>query len=274
MWLEELYGQRLLRIELTEPWPTTGIASTGRQSLLAGAITLVFEQHAVMCTSPLRYSHCQNGTVTTMFDTKPRDLGFRFTVLPTEDAESLPRECSLPRLSFSAATWLRAESSAPSAPPPLLQAGIGTASRTSTVRLHMLNVGWQELTYRPDLDGCIELAPPNVHQATPGEITVSSPDGAFGWLHPASRHPFVLDGQYWRTAHPSDWPWPLAREWRSQQHGNEYRKGMKAALLARFQQHDHLRRRLLALGSRATVAAVPKGLIEEVAEQLRAEHPH
>ena len=52
MWLSELYIQRLQRIELTEPWPAAG------PGLLAGAITLVFERDAVMCSSPLRYSHC------------------------------------------------------------------------------------------------------------------------------------------------------------------------------------------------------------------------
>ena len=62
MWLDELYIQRLQRIEMTEPWPAAG------PGLLAGAITLVFERDAVMCSSPLRYSHCQQGTVTAMFD--------------------------------------------------------------------------------------------------------------------------------------------------------------------------------------------------------------
>jgi hypothetical protein len=40
---------------------------------------------------------------------------------------------------------------------------------------------------------------------------------------------------------------------------------MKAALLARFSQHDKLRRRLKAIQCPVTVAGVPEGLIEEVA---------
>ena len=47
MWLDELYIQRLQRIEMTEPWPAAG------PGLLAGAITLVFERDAVICSSPL-----------------------------------------------------------------------------------------------------------------------------------------------------------------------------------------------------------------------------
>jgi len=46
---------------------------------------------------------------------------------------------------------------------------------------------------------------------------------------------------------------------------------MKAALLARFQQHPALRRRLLALQCAVSVASVPAGLIEEVACLLRKE---
>ena len=46
---------------------------------------------------------------------------------------------------------------------------------------------------------------------------------------------------------------------------------MKAALLARFEQHPTLRRRLLALQCTVSVAGVPAGLIEEVACFLREE---
>ena len=87
-------------------------------------------------------------------------------------------------------------------------------------------------------------------------------------LHPASEFPFVLDGQYWRTAHPRDWPWPLAQEWRSQLTSDKYLEVMKAALLARFAQNDKLRRRLKAIQYPVTVTGVPEGLIEEVAALL------
>ena len=100
MWLDELYIQRLQRIELTEPWPAAG------PGLVAGAITLVFEQDAVMCSSPLRYSHCQQGTVTAMSDGQARDLGFRFTVLPSDDAKDLPRDWTLNTQSISTEAWL------------------------------------------------------------------------------------------------------------------------------------------------------------------------
>ena len=75
----------------------------------------------------------------------------------------------------------------------------------------------------------------------------------------------MLDNRHWKTAHPRDWPWPLARAWRSQPTSSEYRQVMKAALIARFSQHDKLRRRLKAMQCPVTVAGVPEGLIEEVA---------
>ena len=124
--------------------------------------------------------------------------------------------------------------------------------------------------YRRDLDGAIELSPQDERVEVP-TISVCSPDDEFGWLHPAGAHPFVLGGQYWRTAHPRDWPWPLAREWRSQPNSSEFRQVMKTALLARFQQHPALRRKLLALQCTVLVAGMPAGLIEEVACLLREE---
>jgi hypothetical protein len=63
----------------------------------------------------------------------------------------------------------------------------------------------------------------------------------------------------------------LAREWRSQPNSSEFRQIMKTALLARFEQHPALRRRLLALQCTVSVAGVPAGLIEEVACLLRKE---
>ena len=259
MWLDELYIQRLQRIEMTEPWSAAG------PGLLAGAITLVFERDAIMCSSPLRYSHCQQGTVTAMFDGQARDLGFRFTVLPSDDAKDLPRDWTLNTQSISAEAWLGPHTSTSAAPPWLLQAEVEVGSEAAAVRLHVFGAGWLQLRYRPDLDGCIEFAPANCHRPAPSHVEVATPNDAFGWLHPASTHPFVLDNRHWKTAHPRDWPWPLARAWRSQPTSCEYRQVMKAALLARFSQHDKLRRRLKAMQCPVTVAGVPEGLIEEVA---------
>ena len=153
MWLSELYIQRLQRIELTEPWPAAG------PGLLAGAITLMFERDAVMCSSPLRYSQCQQGTVTAMFDGQARDLGFRFTVLPSDDSKNLPRDWTLNTQSISTEAWLGPHTSTNVAPPWLLKAEVEVGSEAAAVRLHVFGAGWLQLRYRPELDGCIEFAP-------------------------------------------------------------------------------------------------------------------
>ena len=49
-------GQRLLRVEVFEPWREFSLhrhASKGA-SLLCGALVMVFESAALICTSPLR----------------------------------------------------------------------------------------------------------------------------------------------------------------------------------------------------------------------------
>ena len=133
MWLDELYIQRLQRIEMTEPWSAAG------PGLLAGAITLVFERDAIMCSSPLRYSHCQQGTVTAMFDGQARDLGFRFTVLPSDDAKDLPRDWTLNTQRISTEAWLGPHTSTCAAPPWLLQAEVEVGSEAAAVRVQYVN---------------------------------------------------------------------------------------------------------------------------------------
>ena len=155
-------------------------------------------------------------------------------------------------------------------PPLMLLQRLTEDEGVGTIQLRVAGADWFQLLYRRDLDGAIEFSPVgDLHRIE--MIAVNSPEDEFGWLHPASSYPFVLDGRYWRTAHPRDWPWPLAREWRSQTASTEYRRIMKAALLARFEQHPTLRRRLLALQCTVSVAGVPAGLIEEVACFLREE---
>ena len=155
-------------------------------------------------------------------------------------------------------------------PPLMLLQRLTEDEGVGTIQLRVAGADWFQLLYRRDLDGAIEFSPVgDLHRIE--MIAVNSPEDEFGWLHPASSYPFVLDGRYWRTAHPRDWPWPLAREWRSQTASTEYRRIMKAALLARFEQHPTLRRRLLALQCTVSVAGVPAGLIEEVACLLRKE---
>ena len=274
MWPDGMLFHSLRRIELIDPWRVSGgiVGKVGR-SLLAGAIVLHFEQAAAVFMSPLRYSRCQRGTaVDALGDGALSDLGYRFTLLDAEDATRWVLPCSLSRLTVDAESWLLPSQSDQPPPPLLLSTTLTTAKDGVSVGLRLLRGGWHQLTYRLDLDGCIEFSPAGHHFHPAESITVSSPQSEFGWLHPASPYPFALDDRCWRSAHPRDWPWPLQRAWRSQPTDGQYREAMRRALLARFAQHDSLRERLFAMRLSVSVEGVPDGLIEEVAADLQALH--
>jgi len=263
----ELLFRDLRKIELVDPWRvaghTVGIAGS---SLLAGAMALHFGDLAVICSSPLRYAHTERGSaIAAWSSTGMLSLGYRVSVVPTEDAGLvLPTgSCGL----TVSAKDLSSRGLLGPEPPFMLLQRLTEDGGVGTIQLRIAGADWLQLIYRRDLDGAIELSPLG-HLHGIETIVVNSPADEFGWLHPASAHPFVLDGRYWRTAHPCDWPWPLAREWRSQPTSDGYRQVMLEALLARFRHHDNLRRRLLALRGMVVVADVPYGLLEVVAKLL------
>ena len=164
---------------------------------------------------------------------------------------------------------LSTESITGAAAPVLLLATIEQQPQaTWSVKMRFLG-GSYILAWRPDLDGCIEFAPAG-QQHTIDSITVSRPTEAFGWLHPASSPPFVLDESCWRSAQVSDWPWPLRKALQSHQSPEAFYRGtLRRAFTARFKQAPLLRQRLLALRYPVQVQDVPDGLIQEVAAALR-----
>lgn len=266
--------QSLRCIELIDPWRMSdGTVGKVERSLLAGAIVLHFEQAAAAFTSPLRYSRFQRGTVVdALGDGALSDLGYLLTMLEAEDATRWVLPCSLSRLTVDAEGWLPPPQSDQPSPPLLLSVTLTDTVDRPSVGLRLLRGGWHQLTYRPDLDGCIEFSPAG-HRFHPAEpVTVLSSESEFGWLHPASPYPFALDGRCWRSAHPRDWPWPLQRAWRSQPTDALYRGTMRRALLARFAQHDRLHARLLALRRSVRVEGVPDGLIEELTTHFQTLH--
>ena len=268
----DLLFRELRKIELVDPWRVAGhpVGLAG-SSLLAGAMALHFGDLALICSSPLRYAHTERGTTIAAWSGNGLlSLGYRVSVVPTEDTDMvLPTgTCGL----TVSAKDLRLRGLLGPEPPLMLLQRLTEDEGVGTIQLRVAGADWFQLLYLRDLDGAIEFSPVgDLHRIE--MIAVNSPEDEFGWLHPASSYPFVLDGRYWRTAHPREWPWPLAREWRSQTASTEYRRIMKAALLARFEQHPTLRRRLLALQCTVSVAGVPAGLIEEVACLLSKERP-
>ncbi len=264
---QDLLFRELTKIELIEPWRCACLAAgvVGR-SLLAGAMALHFEDLALICTSPLRYLRSGLGTqLAATYAESMLSLGYRIHVVDSGEADMFLPSGSC-RLTL-ASKDMQAHGLSGVEPPLVLLHGIHEGLDLSSINLRLLGSDWFRLAYRHDLDGAIEFAPcESRHQLT--TVNVTCPNDEFGWLHPASAHPFVLENRHWKTAHPRDWPWPLARAWRSQPASIEYRQVMRSALLARFSQHDNLHRRLKAMQCPATVAGVPEGLIEEVAALL------
>lgn len=263
----DLIFRDLGKIELVDPWRVAGhpVGVTG-SSLLAGAMALHFGDLALICSSPLRYARTESGTAIAAWSGNGLlSLGYRVSVVPAEDA-GLVLPTGTCGLTVSTKD-LRLRGLLGPEPPLMLLQRLTEDEGVGTIQLRVAGADWFQLLYRRDLDGAIEFSPVDErhHIET---ITVNSPADEFGWLHPASAHSFVLDGQQWRTAHPRDWPWPLAREWRSQPASSEYRQVMKAALLARFSQHVTLRRRLKVMQCPVSVAGVPEGMFEEVAALL------
>ncbi len=269
MIFEKLLLQPLQKIELIEPWPDTSPGRLGT-SLLAGAMILHFTQTAVVCTSPLRYMCNQSGTTVAAPGTDGMaSLGYRLTLTP-RDVADLMFPSLLHRRVIAPKQWmLPTDSSTELGADVLLHADLVQRHQAAwSVELRFLG-GSYILSWRPDLDGCIEFSPVG-YQHTMERIVVSNPENAFGWLHPASSPPFVLDESCWRSAQVSDWPWPLRKALQSHPSPEAfYRDTLRRALTARFKQAPLLRQRLLALRYPVQVKDVPDGLMEEIAQTLQ-----
>ena len=270
-------GQRLLRVEVFEPWREFSShrhASKGA-SLLCGALVMLFESVALICTSPLRYLHNQQGTQYGLPSGELVSLGYRVTTCDREDVKTLlPITFGILPGAECSQTWTQVASPA-----------IGTA-QTETTLVEVSRTGGKPiwgielrfasghrywLSYRSELDGSIALDVPGQH-VNIDQIIVDGSAQNFGWLHPAAPLDFILNDQVWRSAKVAHWPLTLRKALQSHQTPEVfYRDTMRRALTARFRQTPLLHRRLLALRYPVQVKDVPDGLIEEIAQALQHE---
>ena len=272
MRLETLIGTPLTAIEVCEPWVKALTTQPALRQNLAGALVLIFGNgHAavsLICTSPLRHLHCPNGTVFGLASGDAVSLGYRITMCQTADASVLRSAITSPQW----APWTRLAHSATGQT--LTRIDVTTDQRAVNPQCWGLDLTFASgqclrLSYRLDLDGCIELAAPGQHIGI-DRITVEGPEQDFGWLHPATPLSFVLGEQVWRSAKVADWPHALRKALQSQQTPDAYyRQILHQALTARFRQTPQLKQRLLALRYHVLVKDVPDSLIEEIAQALR-----
>lgn len=260
-----LAGQTVVALRVCEPWVTALPPTVGPASLF-GAIVLQCNQHALLCHASLRYMADTKGSKFGLYDGGFAELPFRASLCEVDDLEHwLPLT--------GAAHW--SDRTSPVLPMP----GDVLSEAPQLVR-DSENGPWQleyrfatgrcfRLQYRADLDASLQFAPSG-HQYTVDRIVVSSPEDAFGWLHPGSAYPFVLAERCWRSAQVSDWPWPVRKQLQtSAQLDTFYRDTLIQALAARFRQWPVFRKRLLAMELPTHVTGVPAGMYEQVRERLR-----
>ena len=274
---EALQGQRLLDVQFYEPWGgrvPDHFAQEGPPPLF-GALVMLFEQDALLCSSPLRYLLHPQGTFYGLPTGEMVSLGFRATVCSREDVETrLPTTCGLPAgIDF----WQTARKRAL----PIL----GTRLESATVVASNAdeNAAWAlyfqfdsgyayQLTFRHGLDGAIELAPPGQHFQL-SEIIVDSPLDPFGWLHPAAHCPCIYNEQQLRSATLTDWPYPLRKQWQALPPLDQivlYQTVMHQIMAARFRQSPRFKQRLLALRYPVVCKGLPVGLIEKLQAEFSA----
>lgn len=267
MLFEELLLQTLQRIELLDPWePPGGQRGQVDECLLAGGFVLHFDHHALLCTSPLRYMHCQSGTTLDGLDSM--HFGCRITLIDLQDVDLVIPRCQR-RHVICPLKWF-SSSAANQTAPMLLLAFMEQAHQYASLGLNILGYGCYSLTYRPDLDGSIQFGPQGLASQL-RHVTVTNSNASLGYLHPRSEYPFVIDGSYRTHAALNGWPLEVRKQSVADATGQTYRSELKKLLLARFRHHEGLRRRLLALRCAVTVSEVPEGLIEEIAAELQQE---
>lgn len=269
-----LAGQRLLRVDVFEPWGEYTTQRYGPKGVppLSGGLVFLFDSAALICTSPLRYRHHQQGTMYGLPSGASVSLGYRVTVCDREDVKALlPMTFGLP--SGEEYWYTRMESALPAIGTTLTQAGVvgegGTVCELAWgIELCFAQGRRYRLSYRPELDGSIELAAPGQHFKI-DRIVVLGPEEDFGWLHLAAPLDFILDDQLWRSATVADWSLALRKALQSHQAPEVfYRQTLRRALLARFRQRPLHLQRLLALRYPVKVKDGPDGLVEEVAQSL------
>ena len=274
---EALQGQRLLDVQYYEPWSGHApdrFAPEGPPPLF-GALIILFERDALLCSSPLRYLLHPQGTFYGLPGGEMVSLGFRATVCSREDVETrLPATCGLPAgINF----WQTARKRAL----PILGARLESATVVASNADE--NAAWAlhfqfdsghayQLTFRHGLDGAIELAPPGQHFQL-SEIIVESPLDPFGWLHPAARYPCIYNEQQLRSASLADWPYPLRKQWQALSPLDQivfYQTVMHQIMAARFRQLPRLKQRLLALRYPVVCKGLPVGLVEGLQSEFSA----
>ncbi len=266
---ECLLGKRLRRISVYEPW---GGARPGRRACmpLFGAIGFEFDDVALACTSPLRYSPTGTGLLTPDDNDKTRPFGFQLALCLQEELADIRNAIAGRNTDLyigpGERAWrqLHGGGSADDAYPGL-HGALGCRVQSIQVRTArrpaLTGRGWDALditfagpaqtlriSYREDLDGALQVAAPD-WQYEIQQIDFDHWQGPFGWLAPDA--PYAISSEFRR------WPdlesylqWLALRQQRidnrplsSWERDMQFEHGMRLKL----EQHASLKRRFLAI---------------------------
>ena len=259
-----LEGQAVAALRVCEPWvaalpPTVGPAN------LFGAIVLQCNQHALLCHAPVRYMANPQGSKIGLHGGGVAELPFRASLCEVDELEHWLPLTGAANWSHRTSPVLPMPGEVLSEAPQLVRDG---ESGPWQLEFRFCTGRSFRLQYRTDMDASLQFAQVGCQHVI-DRIVVSSPDAPFGWLHPGSAYPFVLDEVCWRSAQVSDWPWPLRKALQSHNDPETfYLETMRRALTARFRQSPLLRQRLLALSYPLQVSDVPGGLYAALAQNL------
>lgn len=157
MLFDELIFQTLRRIELINPLrlPNQSPGIVGG-SLLADGMVLHFDESAIVCSLPRKDSPCQHGTTLGLSeDGERQSLGYRLTVLDSEDANPLFLSC-LYRRTILARDWINGGDEHALM---LLMAELKQVDNLWALSMRFQNGHRYRLVYRADQNRCIEFAP-------------------------------------------------------------------------------------------------------------------
>lgn len=265
---EELAGQRLTVVQTQDAWGQ-GLPAGHPQARwpLFGGVSLTFERHTLIVTSPLRYLRSREGTRWGTCDGGSIDLGARALLCEAAYVEALlwfRLGIAFDRFSLGWVPSLLPEIGQRLASAPVL---IEQPGQPAALTFDFDTGARHRLTYRLDLDGAVELSSDGSGREL-ASIEVSTTAEPFGWLHPRAMTHFSVNDVRWRSL--AHWPIEVRRKLRdAAADGPETREQLRAAMLSYFKQTPHMLRRLLSLSLPVRVAGLPPGLVEEVRAELQ-----
>lgn len=212
-----LVGKRLTRLSVYEPWKEIG-AQMDLYPPLFGAVMLEFEDVALLCKSPLRFSRKDQSSMMFDDDGRQRSLGFHLTLCSLDEARYFQDALACCGESGSAwpgmRGWRPIKNDGTQALSTYLAMRTKLGCTLTSIHLQsfeeqnsqgqdvlLLNFRGNEqalqISYREDLDGALQVADPGWRYQLDEVVFGKDERAAFGWLSPCASYAIVADNRRW-----------------------------------------------------------------------------